>query len=78
MEGPLDMPRYFFHIDGQRPFHDETGETHKNDRAAWTAALRFARDVEENLVPGDRWGLKVCREETAIYSISIWSACIAS
>jgi hypothetical protein len=72
------MPRYFFHIDAQKPYRDETGETHKNDRAAWRAALRLARDIEDNLAPGNSWALKVCRDETAIYSISVRSAGVAN
>jgi hypothetical protein len=54
-----DMPRYFFHFEGQQPHTDTTGEALLNDEAAWREAVRLSRDVEHALRPGDSWTLSV-------------------
>ncbi|MGY4370543.1 hypothetical protein ACVW1A_006608 [Bradyrhizobium sp. LB1.3] len=54
------MLRYYFHFEGSRPHADETGELLKRDDAAWEAALRLVRDVEQR--PGEDWTLRVVNE----------------
>jgi len=65
------MPRYFFNLQGTRPFHDDGGLDLRDDAAAWAEAKRFARDIEGGLQPGDTWSLEVRRDDRPIYSLSI-------
>jgi hypothetical protein len=65
------MARYFFHIDGEHPHRDEVGEDLPDDRAAWLAAMRLARDIESNLRPGQDWHLDVREEDTPVYFVEI-------
>jgi hypothetical protein len=53
------MTRYFFHIDGNQPHRDEMGEEFADDTAAWRAAVRFTRDIEDGFHPGHTWRLEV-------------------
>ena len=50
------MARYFFHIDGQRPHRDDQGEELRDEAAAWRAAIRHTRDIEDGFAPGHRGG----------------------
>ena len=61
------MQRYCFHFEGSRPYTDEAGELLKSDEAAWDAALRLVRDVENRLRPGDQWTLRVFSEDTPVF-----------
>lgn len=61
------MPRYYFHFEGSRPHTDDTGEFLKDDKAAWKAALRLARDVEDGLQPGEDWTLRVLNETKPVF-----------
>jgi hypothetical protein len=70
------MPRYFFHLQGTRPYQDDGGVDLADDAAAWNEAKRFVRDIEHGLEPGDNWHLEVCREGRAIYSLKIYSQAI--
>jgi hypothetical protein len=65
------MARYFFHIDCENPFVDETGVDLQDDGVAWREAMRLTRDVESNLAPGQRWHLKVCDGAAPVYRIVI-------
>jgi len=65
------MPRYFFHLQGTRPYQDDGGVDLRDDAAAWAEAKRFARDIEGSLQPGDTWSLEVRRNDRPIYSLSI-------
>jgi hypothetical protein len=53
------MVRYFFHIDGSKPHLDEMGEVFAEDTAAWRAAVRLTRDIEDGFHPGLTWWLEV-------------------
>jgi hypothetical protein len=65
------MARYFFHIDGQRPHRDELGEDLPHDEAAWQAAVRLTRDIEDGFQPGHAWRLEVYDAKAPIYLIEI-------
>jgi hypothetical protein len=67
--------RYFFHIDGECPFRDDTGTELPDDRAAWREAMRLTRDVEANLTPGMKWHLQVSEGEIPVYRIVVCSEC---
>jgi uncharacterized protein DUF6894 len=67
------MPRYYFHIEGEFPFHDETGTEFRDDRSAWQEALLMTRDIETTLEPGERWVLTVKAGNRLVYKISISS-----
>ncbi|MGC2083723.1 MAG: tRNA 5-methylaminomethyl-2-thiouridine synthase [Bradyrhizobium sp.] len=67
------MPQYFFHIDGEQPFRDDSGVELRDDRAAWREAMRLARDIETNLSPGHGWCLQVCEGEMPVYRIVVAS-----
>jgi hypothetical protein len=67
------MPRYYFHVDGQRPHVDVSGEELPDDERAWVCALRTLRDVEDGLAPGDEWSLKVYRGKTHIFTVTVTS-----
>ena len=71
------MPRYFFHIDGKCPYTDDVGELLSDDNCAWEIAVRTVRDIDRGFLPGDEWRLKVCREDTSIYDITIVSRRVA-
>ncbi|WP_376708282.1 DUF6894 family protein [Bradyrhizobium cenepequi] len=53
------MPRYFLHIEGTFPFHDESGTELRDARAVWREALLMTRDIESSLQPGGSWTLVV-------------------
>ncbi|MBU6461254.1 MAG: tRNA 5-methylaminomethyl-2-thiouridine synthase [Bradyrhizobium sp.] len=65
------MTRYFFHIDGQNPYCDDLGEDLPDDQAAWWAAMRLARDVEDHLRPGQSWHLEVRDGNGPVYLVAI-------
>jgi hypothetical protein len=65
------MPKYFFHIEGSRPYRDKFGEELPNDRMAWREAMRLARDIEDTLEPGQNWRLIVVDGQAVIYVIAI-------
>ena len=65
------MARYFFHIDGTRPYHDEIGEELRDNTAAWRVATRLCRDIEDFLKPGQSWKLRVTTEGRIVFSIVI-------
>ncbi|WP_145641660.1 DUF6894 family protein [Bradyrhizobium daqingense] len=65
------MRRYYFHFEGNRPHTDETGEFLEDDEAAWAAALRLVRDVENGLRPGENWTLRVVSEDTPVYILRV-------
>ncbi|MGY3609770.1 DUF6894 family protein [Bradyrhizobium sp. Lot33] len=67
------MPRYFFHIEGQFPFRDETGTELRDNRAAWREALSLTRDIESSLQPGESWSLDVKAGDRVLYRIRITS-----
>jgi hypothetical protein len=57
--GAKDMQRYFFNIFDGRSHADQTGEDMHDDQAAWHRAIELTRDIENLLVPGDKWRLDV-------------------
>lgn len=70
------MPRYFFHLQGTRPYQDDGGVDLSDDARAWVEAKRFVRDIEDSLQPGDTWHLEVRREDCPIYSLKICTRAI--
>ena len=66
-----EMPRYFCHLQGARPYQDNGGVDLPNDAAAWAEAKRYARDIERNLEPDETWYLEVRRDDQPIYSLKI-------
>ena len=71
--GSADMPRYFFHIEGEKPHHDEVGKELADDGAAWAQAVRMLRHTENGMQPGDNWTLRVFNGEKPIYVIAVVS-----
>jgi hypothetical protein len=65
------MARYFVHIDGNKPHRDDMGEVFADDAAAWEAALRFTRDIEDGFHAGHTWRLGVHDGTTPVYLIQI-------
>jgi hypothetical protein len=66
------MARYYFDINNGHPYRDEVGEDLANDAAAWMAAKRLTRDIENVLAPGQSWNLEVRRrDENPIFRIRI-------
>lgn len=65
------MARYYFHIDGQCPHCDEYGEDLPHDEAAWQAALRLMRDIEDGFRPGHTWRLDVHDGTVPVYLVEI-------
>jgi hypothetical protein len=65
------MARYFFHVQGTRPYEDEEGFELADDAAAWHEAKRFARDIESNLQPGETWRLEVRRDRRPVYFLEL-------
>jgi len=65
------MARYFFHIDGDRPHRDEHGEECPHDAAAWQAAVRLTRDIEDGFQPGQQWRLEVHDGIVPVYLVEI-------
>jgi Domain of unknown function (DUF6894) len=65
------MTRYFFHIDGNRPHRDGLGEDHPDDDAAWQAAIRLTRDIEDGFRPGHSWRLEVHDGTVPVYLVEI-------
>ena len=66
-------PRYFFHIEGEKPHHDEVGKELADDGVAWTQAVRMLRHTENGMQPGDNWTLRVFNGEKPIYVIAVVS-----
>ncbi|SDJ85361.1 hypothetical protein SAMN05216338_106930 [Bradyrhizobium sp. Rc2d] len=69
----LSMPRYFFHIEGEKPHHDEVGKELADDGVAWAQAVRMLRHTENGMQPGDNWTLRVFNGEKPIYVIAVVS-----
>ena len=69
----LNMPRYFFHIEGEKPHHDEVGKELADDGAAWAQAVRMLRHTENGMQPDDNWTLRVFKGEEPIYVIAVVS-----
>jgi hypothetical protein len=67
------MPRYFFNLDGAKPFLDKEGVELPDDEAAWREAKLFARDIESNLRPGEMWYLEVHERDRPIYQLRVCS-----
>ncbi|MBV8926145.1 MAG: tRNA 5-methylaminomethyl-2-thiouridine synthase [Bradyrhizobium sp.] len=65
------MSRYFFRITNGKPHDDEVGEELRDERAAWLAAKRLTRDIEDTLEPNAHWKVEVRDADGPIYSISI-------
>ena len=65
------MARYYFDIDNGHPHRDEVGEDLPDDQAAWRAAIRFSRDIEDKLAPGGTWNLLVRSREAPVFRIEI-------
>ncbi|MBV9458945.1 MAG: tRNA 5-methylaminomethyl-2-thiouridine synthase [Bradyrhizobium sp.] len=70
------MTRYFFQITNGKPHNDETGEELRDDKDAWLAAKRLARDIEDTLEPDGSWNVEVRDSEGPIYSIKISARCL--
>ena len=70
------MPRYFFQITNGKPHNDETGEELRDDRAAWLATKRLARDIDDTLEPDGNWNVEVRDGEGPVYSIKISARCL--
>lgn len=70
------MPRYFFHVRGARPFHDDCGLDFPSDPAAWAQAKRFVRDIESDLEPGETWHLEVHQDGQTIYCLKFCTRAI--
>jgi Domain of unknown function (DUF6894) len=68
------MPRYYFHLDGTRPYCDEDGTELPDDQAAWREAKRFARDIEGHLQPGEDWRLHVLKDSRLLYLLVVSSS----
>jgi len=68
-----DMPKYFFHIDGPKPYCDEVGTMLPDDRAAWNEMRRTLRVIEHYLEPGQEWRIKVHSESKPVYSLTVSS-----
>jgi hypothetical protein len=60
------MPKYFFHIDGPKPYCDEVGAMLPDDRAAWNEARRTVRVIEHYLEPGQEWRI-IVREQVCLF-----------
>ena len=69
----LSMSRYFFHIEGEKPHHDEVGKELADDGAAWAQAVRMLRHTENGMQPDDNWTLRVFKGEEPIYVIAVVS-----
>jgi uncharacterized protein DUF6894 len=65
------MVRYFFRITNGNPHEDDIGEELRDDREAWLAAKRLARDIEDTLDPNGKWTVEVRDRDGPIYLISI-------
>jgi len=64
------MPRYYFDLRGNNPCQDYIGTELPDDAAAWREAVRFARDLESRLRPGDSWSLEVV-DGSPVYRITL-------
>lgn len=67
------LRNYRFHISGPDPFRDEQGTNLPSSDAAWTEALRFARDIEGLLKPGETWELEVSEDGTRVFQLVVSS-----
>jgi uncharacterized protein DUF6894 len=67
------MQKYFFHIAGAKPHRDDSGTPLRDDDAAWREAKRLARDIEDNLQPGESWQLEVTGESGPVYTLTFVS-----
>ncbi len=64
------MPRYYFDIQNGSPYRDEVGEDLLDDQAAWLAAMRLAREIEDVLRPSGTWNLEVRTKKKSQSSVS--------
>jgi hypothetical protein len=62
------MPRYYFHIDGEKPHSDGTGEELEHDARAWEAAVRTVRDIESGSPQAinGRWRSTVTKRQSSL------------
>jgi hypothetical protein len=65
------MPNFRYNISGRHPFHDEVGSNLPSAVNAWNEALRFVRDIEGSLQPGETWTLDVLEEGTPIFQLML-------
>lgn len=65
------MRTFRFDISGPRPFQHVDGTQLPSSDAAWNEAVRFVRDIEDALEPGDSWTLDVSEDGTPIFRIAI-------
>ena len=63
----------FFHIEEEKPHHDEIGKELADDGVAWAQAVRMLRHTENGMQPGDNWTLRVFKGEEPIYVIAVVS-----
>jgi hypothetical protein len=68
------MPRYYFQLEGTRPFSDNEGTELADDAAAWLEAKRLTRDIEGDFKPGETWRLKVFKDHRPLYLLMICSS----
>ncbi|MBV8701315.1 DUF6894 family protein [Bradyrhizobium sp.] len=71
------MPRYYFDIDGDKPYRDNMGEDLASDEIAWRQAMRIVREIEDVLTPGGEWCLHVRAEETLLFRIKVLAERVA-
>jgi hypothetical protein len=69
------MARYFFHIDGLRPYVDETGMILRDDQAAWEEVRRTVLDIEDHMQPGEEWRIEVLRDNKAPVFVATIHSC---
>lgn len=65
------MPIFRFEIEAAKPYADSEGIELPSADHAWDEAVRFVRDIEGSLKPGERWRLTVLQDNEPIFRISI-------
>jgi hypothetical protein len=65
------MGTYHFHIAVTKPFRDPDGMELPGPETAWQEALRFVRDIEGSLQPGESWSLDVLEDGKSIFRIGL-------
>jgi hypothetical protein len=68
------MRTYHFHITGLTSFRDGDGMELPDAETAWEEAVRFVRDIEGSLQPGESWSLDVVEDDATIFRISVVTA----
>jgi uncharacterized protein DUF6894 len=68
------MARYYFYLQGTRPYLDEDGIELADDGSAWQQAKRFVRDIEGEFEPGEQWRLEVLRDGRPIFLLIVNSS----